>query len=72
MPETDLEIRGEAGGGGGWGAVSKKIFLAFRVPLWFKNKGGTRPLPWIRHCECIMLDCSSVTIIVVERKAKLH
>ena len=56
MPKTDLEIRGEGGG----------------AQFGLKIRGLPGPLPWIPQCKCIMLDCSSFTIIVVERKAKLH
>ena len=33
---------------GGRGGVSQKMFSARS-----KNKGGTRPFPWIRHCTII-------------------
>ena len=50
----------------------KNFFSAPRASVWAKNKGVPGPLPYICHSKCIMLDCSSFTIIVVERKAKLH
>ena len=35
----------------GWGTWSqKKFFSALQASVWSKNKGGPRPLPWIRHC----------------------
>ena len=55
VPVQDLEIRGRGAGGGppdpeiSGGAVSKKFFLALRVSVWSKNKGGAGLLPWIHH-----------------------
>ena len=51
VPDPDLEIRGgpwssrplQKGGGRGGGLVSKKIFLALRASVWFKNRGGVAP-----------------------------
>ena len=83
MPKTDLEIRG--GGGGCWERSPKNFFWPFGLTLvargfsaWrgpqfgLKIRGLPGPLPWIPQSKCIMLDCSSFTIIVIERKAKLH
>ena len=38
----------EGGGGGGFLAVSKKIFSALWASFWSKNRGAW--IPWIRHC----------------------
>ena len=51
VADQDLEIRGREGfwGGGGRGAVSKKLFAAFRSKKKW-GPGPPGPLPWIRHC----------------------
>ena len=48
VPDPDLEICGEGGGGGsskrgdkrGTPGVPKKFFSAYRASVWYKNKGG--------------------------------
>ena len=68
MPATDLEI-GKGRGGGG---LQKIFFQPLGPQFGLKIRGVPGPLPYICHSKYIMLDCSSFTIIVVERKAKLH
>ena len=45
----------------GWGTWSqKKFFSALQASVWSKNKGGPRPLPWIRHCMGLEWDLARV------------
>ena len=58
MPDSDLEMGGRAGGGGGerekvGGRSPKEVFLALRASVWSKNKGGTWAIPLDPPLVCI-------------------